>query len=257
MNIDIIVRNKIASLRKQNTFAVCGNSDYTITFFFDEEWKDHDPKTARFQYNGGYTDIVFEGSVCNMPIIENAHIVEIGVFAGNLHTTTAARLPLRKSILSDGGTPIDPTPSVYAQILELIESMGGDRNFIYRQDTAQATWEITHDLNKYPSVSIVDSTNNVVFGDIEYIDLNHVKIYFSGAFAGKAFLNCMGGGRNFIYRQDTAQATWEITHDLNKYPSVSIVDSANNAIVGNIEYIDLNHVKIYFSGAFAGKAFLN
>ena len=158
-----------------------------------------------------YTDIVFEGSVCNMPIIEIAHIVEIGVFAGNLHTTTAARLTMRKSILSDGGTPIDPTPSVYAQILELIESMGGDvppeaiaqavadyfesnpinedKNFTYRQDTAQAVWEIAHDLNKYPSVSIVDSANNAIVGNIEYIDLNHVKIYFSGAFAGKAFLN--------------------------------------------------------------------
>ena len=68
-------------------------------------------------------------------------------------------------------------------------TIGSDKNFVFRQDIAQSTWDITHNLIKFPSVTIVDSANNVVVGDIEYIDLNHVKIYFSGAFAGKAFLN--------------------------------------------------------------------
>lgn len=46
-----------------------------------------------------------------------------------------------------------------------------------------------HDINKFPSVTIVDSANNVVFGDVEYIDSNSLKVKFTAAFAGQAYLN--------------------------------------------------------------------
>lgn len=54
---------------------VCGNSDYEVEFIFDEEWDEHSIKTARFRTNGKYTDVVFEGNICKMPIISNAKIV--------------------------------------------------------------------------------------------------------------------------------------------------------------------------------------
>ena len=46
--------------------------------------------------------------------------VYIGVFAGDLHTSTPAYIGCEKSILCDGGAPADPTPDVYAQILALL-----------------------------------------------------------------------------------------------------------------------------------------
>ena len=61
--------------------------------------------------------------------------------------------------------------------------------FIYEQGTASAVWTINHDLNTYPSVTVVDSANNVVVGDVQYVDTNTIVITFSGAFSGKAFLN--------------------------------------------------------------------
>lgn len=64
-----------------------------------------------------------------------------------------------------------------------------DKNFVYTQSSAAATWNITHNLNKYPSVSIVDSGGNMVTGDIQYIDLNNVTLSFTSAFTGKAYLN--------------------------------------------------------------------
>lgn len=65
----------------------------------------------------------------------------------------------------------------------------GDKNYIHTQALSSATWEITHSLNKFPSVSVIDSDNKLVVGDVEYIDTNNVTITFSGAFSGKAYLN--------------------------------------------------------------------
>lgn len=65
----------------------------------------------------------------------------------------------------------------------------GDKTYIYSQSSALATWEINHNLAKYPAVSIVDSGGNVVIGDIKYIDQNNLTISFMSAFSGKAYLN--------------------------------------------------------------------
>lgn len=61
----------------------------------------------------------------------------------------------------------------------------------------------------------------------------------------------------FIYEQGIPSAKWNITHNLNKYPSVTIVDSALSEVVGDIQYIDENNVLIKFSSEFSGKAFFN
>ena len=64
-----------------------------------------------------------------------------------------------------------------------------DKTFTFNQAVASTEWQINHGLNKYPSVTIVDSGNNIVIGDIEYIDKNNVKCTFSSAFSGSAYLN--------------------------------------------------------------------
>lgn len=64
-----------------------------------------------------------------------------------------------------------------------------DKHFLFVQAIASDVWEIKHDLNKYPSVTVVDSADSVVIGDVTYIDENNVRLTFSGAFSGKAYLN--------------------------------------------------------------------
>lgn len=64
-----------------------------------------------------------------------------------------------------------------------------DKHFTFTQNTASDVWEVEHKLNKYPSVTIVDSADNVVVGDIVYLDENNVRLVFSSAFSGKAYLN--------------------------------------------------------------------
>lgn len=122
--IEVRVDDKIASVVGDPLY-VCGNSDYIVKFTFDDEWADHVMKTARFiKSNKEYFDVVFNGNECPMPIIDNTPYVRIGVFAGNLCTTTAAIVNAQRSILCGSGVPAEPDPDVYAQILERIDGLG-------------------------------------------------------------------------------------------------------------------------------------
>lgn len=71
------------------------------------------------------------------------------------------------------------------------ESTGGDadKNYVFTQNTSSARWEISHGMNKYPAVSVVDSAGTEVVGDVQYIDQNNVVIVFAAPFSGKAYLN--------------------------------------------------------------------
>ncbi|GEM_PF-581163 len=61
----------------------------------------------------------------------------------------------------------------------------------------------------------------------------------------------------YVYTQGEAADTWTINHGLDKYPSVTVVDSANTVVIGHITYNDRNQLTVRFNGTFKGKAYLN
>ena len=126
--ITIQIRDKIATCLTELP-VVCGNSDYVVDFDFDQEWDEHRVKTARFIANGEKFDVVFEGIACPMPPIFKAKIVWVGVYAGNISTSTPAIVYCKPGILDADGMPPAPRDDVYAQILEKINdgSIKGDR----------------------------------------------------------------------------------------------------------------------------------
>lgn len=121
--INVTVRGKIARAEGRAR-VVCGNSDYAVRFDFDAEWAEYDLKTARFvSEDGSYTDVQFEGDDCAVPILRNTRTLLVGVFAGNLRTTTAALIHAVPCITDPDGTPADPQPDVYAQLMERFNAM--------------------------------------------------------------------------------------------------------------------------------------
>ena len=66
---------------------------------------------------------------------------------------------------------------------------GGDKTYVHVQSSAASVWVVTHNLNKYPSVTVVDSAGSVVVGEVVYNNTNKVTITFIGSFSGKAYLN--------------------------------------------------------------------
>ena len=90
-------------------------------------------------------------------------------------------------IAGNGG--LEKDEDYFISLLQYQANQQGDKNFVYTQNVASSTWVINHNLNKYGSVSIVDSGNTVVNGTIEYNSLDQVTVTFNSAFAGKAFVN--------------------------------------------------------------------
>ena len=68
-------------------------------------------------------------------------------------------------------------------------SSGGAETFTFTQVAPLATWTVDHDLDRFPSVAVVDSTGNMVEGDVIYTDANTITLSFAGAFSGIAYLN--------------------------------------------------------------------
>lgn len=64
-----------------------------------------------------------------------------------------------------------------------------DKFFIFTQGMPDSVWTIEHTLNKKPSVTVVDTRDSIVHGNVEYISNTKIIITFSAAFAGKAYLN--------------------------------------------------------------------
>lgn len=67
--------------------------------------------------------------------------------------------------------------------------LGADLNYHYAQGPASANWLIIHNLAKFPSVTVIDSAGEEVEGTIQYIDNNNLRLLFSAAFTGSAYLN--------------------------------------------------------------------
>lgn len=66
-----------------------------------------------------------------------------------------------------------------------------------------------------------------------------------------------GTDANYVHDQISSAKEWRIIHNLGKYPSVTIVDSGGNVVVGDIKYVLTDEIEISFSFEFSGKAYLN
>lgn len=67
--------------------------------------------------------------------------------------------------------------------------MGTDLYYRHVQSAPSASEIITHNLGKFPSVSIKDSSGQAVEGDYTHIDVNTVQVDFSSAFSWEALFN--------------------------------------------------------------------
>lgn len=98
--------------------------------------------------------------------------------------------PLNKEdeiIISDSQSS-DPRFKTKTTNLKAIGSFSSD-SFDFTQGIPSATWTINHDLDKFPSVTVVNESKEVMIGNIQYVNNNTVIITFSAPFSGYAYLN--------------------------------------------------------------------
>lgn len=124
--INVTVRNKITKSQPP-AFIVCGNSDYTAVFDLDDEWAEFPNRVAVFVYQVGRERrnerVIFDGDECPIPTLRGVRAVEVGLEAGNIRTTTPARIRCFGCISDAAGTPQEPDEDVYGQILERADNM--------------------------------------------------------------------------------------------------------------------------------------
>ena len=65
------------------------------------------------------------------------------------------------------------------------------------------------------------------------------------------------GGGTYVHTQAAPAAVWAITHPLEKFPSVTVLDTAYRHLLTDIEYVDDAHLIVSFASPTSGKAVLN
>lgn len=61
--------------------------------------------------------------------------------------------------------------------------------YTHTQSVSSDTWVIEHNLDRHPSVVVIDSAGSVIISDVQYDSAYQVTVTFSAAFSGKAYLN--------------------------------------------------------------------
>lgn len=101
---------------------------------------------------------------------------------------------------------------------------------------------------------------------VEHTDINNVTLRFWATPAANSYVcnvilgspGATGGtGGSYVHTQATAASTWLIDHNLGFYPNVTVVDSSGDQVEGTVTYTTLNQVRVMFSAAFAGLAYLS
>ncbi len=114
---------------------------------------------------------------------------------------------------------------------------------IVQQDTPNAVL-ITQDSPNWVNVN-QDTPSKVV---IEQDVANQVIIRTGG-------INTTSNQRH-VHSQPTVSASWVITHALGGKPSVTVVDSSNTTVIGDVTYNSNTQVTVSFSVPFSGFAYL-
>ena len=110
-------------------------------------------------------------------------------------TTTESSSPVKVSanmIIRDHNQLLNrnlPNQHSMSAITGLEEALQRADTFIFEQGVASDSWTINHNLNKFPSITIVDSAGNVFYPAVQYIDENNCIAKMNGATTGKAYLN--------------------------------------------------------------------
>lgn len=74
------------------------------------------------------------------------------------------------------------------QVIVRTGAVGNTRRFVHTQATPETSWTINHNLGGKPSVTVVDSADTYVIGEVTYNSTSQVTVSFTTPFSGYAYL---------------------------------------------------------------------
>jgi len=123
----------------------------------------------------------------NILISEQNNISTFGHFLIDSYTISAAGF-YTLNLTNIGGNG-NLTDLLYYDFAVFQLSSQQAPTFVFTQGVPATVWNISHNLGKFPSVSVTNNNNIVTNGEITYIDNNNLTCTFSAGFAGTAYLN--------------------------------------------------------------------
>jgi len=137
----------------------------TLTSHRNDQDDAHDASAISFEPEAGLTSTNVQGA-----IVEAAQVAaSLTIPDGSITEVKLAFDP----VTHDELVGVDFTPDSYYHV----------------QIAASAFWVVTHNLDFYPNVTVIDSAGTVIIGDVNYLNANTVTISFSAPFSGRAYLS--------------------------------------------------------------------
>ena len=112
-----------------------------------------------------------------------------GHFTIDSYTSNGGVYTLSLTLVGSGSNGVISENAFYDFAVFTLSSGLADKTFEFTQGVPATTWNIQHNLGKFPSVSVINNNNVVINGEVTYIDNNNVQLNFSAGFSGKAYLN--------------------------------------------------------------------
>lgn len=121
------------------------------------------------------------------------------------------------------------------------------------------------DMEDQDNYGVYNTTTVTQDGSTDFYDIAISQEKANGSFTNEKFyaIISIGGGSDkhsaFSDYYEVAQATnpWVVTHNLNKFPSVTVVNRNGVEVQAKVTHDSNNQVTITFSGDTAGKAYFN
>lgn len=160
---------------------------------------------------------------------------------------------------------IDRSSNDKVVFVETIEGLIGQEGQLYIETTKGTAyiWEEGRFI-ELESSSIEDLRNRVAANEEEIavhtqqISSNSQRITTNSEKIAELEIEIEeGADKNYIHKQQSASDTWTVVHNLGKFPSITVVDSAGTVVTGEIILQTTEQAVISFNGAFSGKAYCN
>lgn len=116
--------------------------------------------------------------------ISNQEAFHVGISDEHINVDFAEEQPINIEIADE-----QPIEINLADNVNIIYADGGsDKNYV--QDFTMAhTLNIQHNLQKYPSATVMNSAGDFVVATVRYLDINNLIVQFTAPFSGRLTLN--------------------------------------------------------------------
>lgn len=121
-----------------------------------------------------------DATFTNLTVSNNVNVTNDVLVGGGIQI---GDLTVNQVVFTDGSkylqtkTPVDARTALQTT------------TYTHVQGTSANPWIITHNLNAYPTVWVMDPLGRAGWAEIEYVDQNSVKVHFPGPQTGTAYLN--------------------------------------------------------------------